>query len=188
VMVVSRRPLDALRAIAFEGGEEGAMVFTTELGGGQVTVIAAHASWPLGPAVSAQRNAQLESLADLARAAAGPVLLLGDLNLTAFAPRFARLLERGGLADCAAGRGFEPSWPTQFPPLAMRIDHCLHGPGLRTAALRNGPRVGSDHRPLEAVLVSSRGEKGDANYFPEKGDANYFPVGARRFPTAATGK
>lgn len=129
------------------------MVFTTGFGGEQVTVIAAHASWPLGPVDSARRNAQLDTLADLARGAPGPVLLLGDLNLTAFTPRFARLLQRGGLTDCAAGRGFEPSWPVLFPPLGIRIDHCLHGPGLRTAALRNGPRFGSDHRPLEVVLV-----------------------------------
>jgi endonuclease/exonuclease/phosphatase (EEP) superfamily protein YafD len=154
VFVASRRPLGALRAVAFEGGEEGALAFTTELGAERVTVIGAHASWPLGPAVSAQRNAQLETLAALARGSApGPVLLLGDLNLTAFTPRFARLLDRGGLADCAAGRGFEPSWPARFPPLALRIDHCLHGPGLRPLTLRNGPQIGSDHRPLEVVLV-----------------------------------
>ncbi len=155
VLVASRRPLVGLRALDFEGDEEGAMVFTTELGSGQVTVIGAHASWPLGPGVSAQRNAQLDTLAALARGAPGPVLLLGDLNLTAFTPRFARLLDRGGLVDCAAGRGFAPSWPARFPPLGLRIDHCLHGPGLRTALLRNGPHIGSDHRPLEVVLVSS---------------------------------
>jgi endonuclease/exonuclease/phosphatase (EEP) superfamily protein YafD len=98
VLVASRRPLAGLRAFDFAGDEEGAMVFMTELGSEQVTVIAAHASWPLGPAVSAsQRNAtQLETLAGLARGAPGPVLLLGDLNLTAFTPRFARLLDRGG--------------------------------------------------------------------------------------------
>lgn len=162
--MASNKPLAGLRAFDFEGEEEGAMLFTTDLGGEPVTVIAAHASWPLGPVVSARRNAQLESLAGLAREAPGPVLLLGDLNLTAFTPRFARLLERGGLVDCAAGRGFLPSWPAQFPLLAIRIDHCLHGPGLRTAALRNGPRVGSDHRPLEVVLVPAA-EKGRQPFF-----------------------
>lgn len=152
MVVASRRPLAGLRSISFGEEDAGAMVFATTLDGRPVTVIGAHATWPLGPTSSALRNAQLDALAGLARAAPGPVLLIADLNLTAFAPRFARLLERSRLADCAAGRGFTPSWPAQFPPLGMRIDHCLHGIGLTPVSVGNGPRTGSDHRPLEVVL------------------------------------
>ncbi len=162
VLVASRRPLGALRAVEFEGEDEGALVFTTELAGVPVTVIGAHASWPLGAVVAARRGAQLETLAGLAREAPGPVLLLGDLNLTAFSPHFARLLAGGNLADCAAGRGFVPSWPVSFPPLGLRIDHCLHGPGLAPAVLRNGPRIGSDHYPLEVTLRAATAARGPA--------------------------
>ena len=166
VVVASRLPLRDLRLLPFGDGE-GAVAFSVVLGGETVTVIGAHADWPLGPASAARRNAQLEALAGLASGSPAPVLLLGDLNVSAFSPHFARLLAAGGLADCAAGRGFSPSWPVGFPPLALRIDHCLHGPGLAVARLANGPRIGSDHRPL-AVTVSRAPRNGDANYFSSR--------------------
>lgn len=152
VLAASREPLAGLRVVSFGGGYAGAMAFGTRLGDRQITIVGAHANWPLGRERAARRNEQLAMLAELVRRSPGPVLLLGDLNVTAFAPRFARLLDRAGLVDCAAGRGFVPSWPTAFPPLAMRIDHCLHGPGLVPVRVANGPDVGSDHYPLEVVL------------------------------------
>ncbi len=160
MLVASRQPLAGLRAVGFGDADAGAMVFATALDGRPVTVIGAHATWPLGPGSHARQVAQLEELARIARVAPGPVLLLGDLNLSAFAPRFARLLERGGLADCAAGRGLSFSWPAQFPPLALRIDHCLHGAGLVPVSVGNGPRIGSDHLPLEVVLRPALGTPG----------------------------
>lgn len=152
VLVASREPLEALRPLPFGEGYAGALVFATGTAGRRVTVIGAHANWPLGPATSRRRNAQLDLLAEAAATAAGPVVLLADLNLTAFAPRFARLLAAAGLADCAAGRGFSPSWPARFPPPGVRIDHCLHGPGVVPLAVANGPWIGSDHYPLEVTL------------------------------------
>lgn len=163
VLVASRKPLAGLRSLPFGGGLAGALIFGAELGGQPITIIGAHANWPLGPRTAARRNAQLAVLAQAARAADTPVLLLGDLNVTAFSPQFARLLQGGGLADCAAGRGFTRSWPVAFPPLGLRIDHCLHGPGLRTASLANGPDIGSDHFPLEVVVraLSGPGSTGE---------------------------
>jgi endonuclease/exonuclease/phosphatase family metal-dependent hydrolase len=61
---------------------------------------------------------------------------------------FSRLLAGSGLADCSAGRGWHPTWPTLFPPAAIQIDHCLNSAGLAIDVVRTGPRVGSDHYPL----------------------------------------
>jgi endonuclease/exonuclease/phosphatase (EEP) superfamily protein YafD len=152
LFVASRWPLTVVRAEAFGGDDAGALVFTLDADGRPLTVIGAHASWPLGRAFSARRNEQLLRLAGLARAAPAPVLLLADLNLTAFTPRFAQFLSDAGLADCSAGRGWQPGWPALFPPLALRIDHCLHGAGIEPRRVVTGPFIGSDHYPLEVTL------------------------------------
>jgi endonuclease/exonuclease/phosphatase family metal-dependent hydrolase len=103
--------------------------------------------------MAAHRNQELAQLADLARNAPTPVVVLGDLNVTAFSPVFVELLARSGLHDCAAGQGLNTTWPAQFPPLYLQIDHCLADPGIGVLGLRSGPWVGSDHFPLEVELA-----------------------------------
>lgn len=158
VFVASRLPLAGLRAVPLAEGTATAVVFAIDAGDTPVTVIGAHTHWPLGPAVAARRNRELGDLALIARAAPGPALLLGDFNVTAFSPVFAYLLADSGLRDCAAGRGLNPTWPVQFPPLYLQIDHCLAGKGLEVMRLRTGPYVGSDHFPLEMELRLSRAD------------------------------
>lgn len=152
VFVASTRPLAGLNALPLPGTGEMAVAFSLDSDAGRVTIVGAHADWPLGAAIAANRNLELASLAEIARSLPGPVLLLADLNATAFSPVFNALLVRSGLADCAAGHGFHPTWPAWFPPLYMQIDHCLAGPGLVVTGFNTGPYVGSDHYPLEVTL------------------------------------
>lgn len=159
VFVASRRPLAGLRGAPLAAGGADAVVFESEVEGYSLTLVGAHLDWPLGSRVAAARNGQLKALAGLARAVDGPLLVLADLNTTAFSPAFRTFLAEGGLGDCAAGRGLSPTWPARFPPLYLQIDHCLHGPGLEVTRLVTGPFVGSDHYPLE-VTVRWRGARG----------------------------
>jgi len=153
VFVASRRPLGALEAVPL--AEAGAMAvrFGFETPRGPLTVIGAHANWPLGATVAASRNRELARLAELARQSPAPAVVLGDFNLTAYSPVFAELLARAGMHDCSAGQGLHGTWPALFPPLLLQIDHCLADPGIAIRALRTGPWVGSDHFPLEVELV-----------------------------------
>ena len=152
LFVASRKPLLGLHAVPLSAAGAMAVVFFVDAGGGPVAVIGAHTNWPLGARIADSRNRELSMLADTARATPGPVLLLGDLNTTAFSPVFPALLAQAGLADCAAGRGYHPTWPARFPPLYMQIDHCLAGAGLEVTDFATGPYVGSDHYPLEVTL------------------------------------
>ena len=153
LLVASRLPLQGLRALALPPGDAQAVVFRAESAAGALTVIGAHTNWPLGRRIAANRNAELMALAALARSVDGPLAVLADLNVTAFSPVFHQLLAHGRLADCAAGRGWHPTWPAWFPPLYLQIDHCLVGAGVSVAAFRAGSYVGSDHYPLEVTLV-----------------------------------
>jgi len=152
ILVASRLPLSGLRVVALPSGEADAILFRVPVGEAGLTVIGTHANWPLGPRMSRNRNHELGAIAALARSVEGPLLVLGDLNVTAFSPVFRYLLARGRLSDCAAGRGWHPTWPAWFPPLYLQIDHCLAGEGVAVARLGTGPYVGSDHYPLEVSV------------------------------------
>ena len=79
-------------------------------------------------------------------------ILLGDLNLTPYAPAFARLVAESGLRDAFAGEAWRPTWQAGFWPLALPIDHVLVPRRGCITGHEIGPDVGSDHRPLQVTL------------------------------------
>lgn len=162
VFVASRLPLADLRTVPLDEDGATAVVFGLGTARGPLTVIGAHADWPLGAAAAARRNRELGRLAVLVRESPAPVLVLGDFNVTAFSPVFVELLARSGLRDCSAGQGLNATWPALFPPLSLQIDHCLADPAVGVHRLRSGPWVGSDHFPLEVELSMPDPAAGDA--------------------------
>ena len=93
-------------------------------------------------------------LVDLNLLAEGkPFMALGDLNVSPFSPQFATLLRRGGLRSAAAGHGWQPTWPSVFPPLGIQIDHALVSPEVRVMGFQRGPANGSDHRPIIVDVI-----------------------------------
>ena len=126
---------------------------TLDWQGTPVTVLGVHLHWPLGPKNSRMRNAELAGIAAFAAARKEPVIVAGDFNVTPWSHNFRKTLQASGLSDCAAGHGLAPSWPAQFPPLGIRIDHCWVSHHWRSADVRLGPANGSDHLPLIADLV-----------------------------------
>jgi endonuclease/exonuclease/phosphatase (EEP) superfamily protein YafD len=126
---------------------------TLDWNGTEVTVLGAHLHWPLGPQSSRLRNAELAGIASFAASRKEPVIVAGDFNVAPWSHNFSGTLERSGLRDCAAGHGLAPSWPAQFPPLGIRIDHCWASRHWRSIDVRLGPANGSDHLPLIADLV-----------------------------------
>jgi len=126
---------------------------TVDWNGTQVTVLGAHLHWPLGPKSSRLRNAELAGIASFAVSRKEPVIVAGDFNVAPWSHNFRATLERSGLSDCAAGHGLAPSWPSQFPPLGIRIDHCWASHHWRSIDVRLGPSNGSDHLPLIADLA-----------------------------------
>ena len=110
-----------------------------------MTVVGVHLHWPMGARNSAQRNAALRALAELAQATPGPLLIGGDFNITPWSPVFDAALRASTLADCARGQGLLTR-PTFFLPAAIRIDHCLASAHWRV--LRVTCRRWPDHRPM----------------------------------------
>ena len=113
-----------------------------------LTIIGAHVIAPLNRTYWHLRNTHLADLARTARAQSGPVLLIGDINITPWSPYFRDLLRDSALNDGRQGFGLQPTWPVQFPPLRIPIDHCLISPSIAIRQWTRGPGVGSDHFPI----------------------------------------
>lgn len=116
-------------------------------------VVGLHAAQPLLQQ-SLPQNAQLARAADFVRSApGGRAVLMGDLNLTPWSPRFERLLAEAGLHDVSARRPFAATWRSALPGLGLVIDHVLASDGLAVACRRVAEDVGSDHLPVVADLA-----------------------------------
>jgi endonuclease/exonuclease/phosphatase (EEP) superfamily protein YafD len=115
-----------------------------------------HLHWPIGAENVRLRNAELQALAALARGIDEPLLIGGDFNITAWSPVFAAALGDAPVRDCARGQGLVGSWPSFFPPAAIRIDHCLASPHWHVRRVAAGPGLGSDHRPMVTDLELRR--------------------------------
>ena len=145
---------------------------TLDFDGVAVTVLVAHPAPPrLGWTGLNRRpgaEAQITSLLDIVASTDGPLLLLGDLNMTRM-HRFSDRLEDAGLRDAyrIAGTGFGFTEPTRIEALArldlpfgdppvpplLRIDYIWVSSEWRVSDAWVGGNVGSDHLPVLARLT-----------------------------------
>lgn len=151
-IVFARWPIVSAESLAMDDGPARAARVTLDWQGTPVTVLGVHLHWPLGPTNSRLRNAELQGIATFAASHTEPLIVAGDFNVTPWSQHFRAALASSGLNDCAAGHGLAPSWPAQFPPLGIRIDHCWASRHWRSTDVRLGPSLGSDHLPLIADL------------------------------------
>ncbi len=111
-------------------------------------VIAAHVPAPIKKSYFDLRNEHLQELASTAMELKGPVMLIGDLNITPWSPYFDDLLEQSNLVDGRKGFGIQATWPVQFSLMQIPIDHCLVSPSINIQQWSRGPDIGSDHYPI----------------------------------------
>jgi endonuclease/exonuclease/phosphatase (EEP) superfamily protein YafD len=152
IALLSRWPIDDVQPVDFAGDGMPSLVANVDVQGRTLQVIALHTRWPVVPELQAARDRALQRAAALALTLPQSTILLGDLNLTPYAPAFARLLSESGLRDALAGEAWRPTWQAGFWPLALPIDHVLVPPGSCVTDREIGPYLGSDHRPLQVTL------------------------------------
>lgn len=153
IAVMSRAAPGAARTLDLGDNGVPSYLLTLETAHGPLSVLGTHLNWPIGARASRVRNKQLAMLAKLASEHAGPLVIVGDLNITPFSPHFQRLLHDGGLHRCVADAGLTPTWPARFPPLFIQIDHCLATVGVHASNFEIGEYLGSDHYPISVDVA-----------------------------------
>ncbi len=113
-----------------------------------IDVLIVHTMPPARPSLGAVRNAQLKAVPKAVEAMNGPVIVLGDLNVTMWSPYLRDLVNESGLLNARRGEGIHPTWPADLAPFLIPIDQCLYSTPLTVIGLRRGPFFGSDHLPL----------------------------------------
>jgi len=150
--VLSRQPLRRVTALDLAGDGLPSLQVTAELAGQSLQLLVLHTHWPVSPGLQQARDRALQQAAALARVMPSASIVLGDLNLTPYAPAFTRLVQSSGLRDAFAGQAWRPTWQASFWPLALPIDHVLVPRAGCVLDATIGPDIGSDHRPVLVTL------------------------------------
>jgi len=99
-----------------------------------------------------QRNLELATVADEAKAFKNPGIVFGDMNCTPWSKTFDDLLKTGGLLDSERGFGFQPTWNAKMRVALFPIDHVLVTPDFSIHERKVLRSVGSDHYPVYVEL------------------------------------
>lgn len=129
-----------------------AVAVEVELDGRTLHVLGVHTRSPRSPSRAAVRDRELAHVAAWVRSHEGPVLVIGDLNVTPWSHAFRDLLSETGLRDSQRGFGVQPTWPAGSGLLMIPIDHALHSPELAVVRRTTGPALGSAHRSLTVEI------------------------------------
>ena len=148
IALYSRYPFHAAKAVTIGKAGVPTVVVEVDLSGRRLFLVGTHPVPPGGATLSAYRNDQLQKLGEYLRGVEGPVLLLGDLNVTPWSIHFRRFAQGAGLRDASQGRGPQPTWPALPWPLSIPLDHALHRPEVCIVEKRIGNGVRSDHYPV----------------------------------------
>jgi endonuclease/exonuclease/phosphatase (EEP) superfamily protein YafD len=160
IAVFSRYPLENGQVRKIDDSTHPVITGRLNLNGTLIEFLALHTRTPTSPRGFLFRNHELAWAARYMREAAGPKIIIGDLNTSSFSPYFRDLERDSGMHSVRRGWGVLPSWSplpaSRFAVPAffqIPIDHCLVSDEIRVAQVKTGRPVGSDHLPLIAGLV-----------------------------------
>ncbi|MCR9268805.1 MAG: endonuclease/exonuclease/phosphatase family protein [Hyphomonadaceae bacterium] len=121
-------------------------ILSADLGGDWdgTRVVAAHAMVPISSPGLFARNTLLAEARRIAEDA-DSFILLGDFNMTPWSPKYRDLPGRR-----AGDPRFVATWPVNFGPFGIPIDHIMFSDDLELVEARVLDKIGSDHRPVLA--------------------------------------
>ncbi len=134
-------------------------IFTTiDVEGTEIEFINIHPSHPMSHRLWSSRNKYMEWVVEkIDNLPNGRrVVLVGDWNLSPWSPWYQDFMNATGLKDAAAMSYGEPTrHPRGFPEfylLGVTIDHIAVSPDIAVLESDVGPDIGSDHRPVTAII------------------------------------
>ncbi len=157
IALFSRLPLKTPQVVEWTG-DSGVPSITAEVevSGQSLFFIGTHPVPPASEGNSRLRNEQLVKIAETVSQQKLPVVVAGDLNATPWSPHFQKFEKAASLKDTGRRSGWHPTWPVDFPPLWIPLDHCLVSHAIPYAVRTVGKNAGSDHYPIIVDIVLPR--------------------------------
>ena len=154
IILFSRYPVLRHESVQPPGGERPYLEVDLAIDERVVTVLGVHPASPTltDPSDSRKRNRSLNHIGRSIQDRDRPLIVAGDFNITPFSPHFRDLITASGLRNAAQGQGWIPTWPREFWPIRVPIDHVLVRGAFAVRSLTRGPSIGSDHFPVIADL------------------------------------
>lgn len=95
-----------------------------------------------------ERNAEILTVAKMAKKCKIPSIVCGDLNDVAWSHTTELFLKTSGMLDPRRGRGFYNSFHAKYPFLRWPLDHFFCSPEFRLFQLKRLQSINSDHFPM----------------------------------------
>ena len=153
VALFSKLPWTFIEGISL-GVNERALAIRSQFhrNGNWFNLIAVQLLMPL-PAFEAElQEIELNGLTRFSNELTGPLLVIGDFNLTPYSARFKKLIEDTGLQRSFGG--INSTFPALFGFFGLPLDHTLFKGDIKLN-VNTGPYLGSDHRPIISTLIHS---------------------------------
>ena len=143
----SRLPLLSAKVVRFPSDGPPTVVARLRVAGKSVTLVVTHVHTPFAGSIHVRH---LDALADAARSQFGKrAVVCGDFNTPPWSGPLRDFAADARLHDVYGNRAWAGySWPTWSYVLRVPLDNCFVSNGLAVTGHRDGPNVGSDHRPL----------------------------------------
>ncbi|MCB9881454.1 MAG: endonuclease/exonuclease/phosphatase family protein [Planctomycetes bacterium] len=151
IALLSRHPFESVTVESLGEARLPSIFARLVLDGRTIAILGTHPLPPMNALYTRLHNEQLDRVREFASRVDEPLLVLGDLNTTPWAPSFGRILEGSGLRNAGRGRWL-PTWPSPLGFAGLPLDHCLIREGIVVTQLETGEPVGSDHRPLHVTF------------------------------------
>lgn len=97
---------------------------------------------------STERDKELLLVADMAKASALPVIVIGDLNDVAWSYTTELFLKMSGLLDPRRGRSFFNSFHAHYPFMRFPLDHAFISTDFKLKEIKRLSNFDSDHFPI----------------------------------------
>ena len=117
------------------------------------SVFVGHPVPPVGARFTGSRDRYLRLISDTMSVTQKPFAVVGDFNATPWHYPVEQMIKRHQLSYVSPSF-MQPllTWPIGFLPVGIPIDLFLTQPGILVHALKRGPDLGSDHRPIETFF------------------------------------
>ncbi len=111
-----------------------------------------HLTPPFNEISFAQRNEEFARIAQENLPQEQNTIVIGNFNTGPWSHWFQDFLKKMHLRNCSLGFGIHPTYPTQWPILAVPIDHCLVSKNFSVLNYEQGPDLSLGHYPLVVEL------------------------------------